>query len=234
MKGHIRKRGERSWAIVLDLGRDADGKRVQKWHTVQGTKKEAERRLTELLSSINIGMYVEPSKLTVGDFLGKWLQASAKATVSGKTFERYSEIVNRRWIPAIGSIPLLKLTPLRIQACYSEWLSDGRLDGKKGGLSAQTVLHHHRVLREALNQAVRWQLMPRNPADAVDAPKRERKEMRALNEGETAWLLEAARGTRLYVPILVAVTTGVRRGELLAFRWRDLDLDNRTFGAFQN
>jgi integrase len=228
MKGHIRKRGERSWAIIIDLDRGTDGKRKQKWHTVQGTKKEAERKLTELLHSLDTGMYVPPSKLTVGDFLGKWLQASAKSTVSGKTFERYSEIVNRRWIPAVGSIPLLKLTPLRIQACYSEWLSDGRLDGKKGGLSAQTVLHHHRVLREALNQAVRWQLMPRNPADAVDPPKPQRKEMKALDATQMAWLLAVARGTRFYVPVLLSMTTGMRRGEFLALRWSDVDLVSAT------
>lgn len=157
------------------------------------------------------------------EFLTKWLEA-AKTKVSAKTFERYEEIVRRHLNPAFGNLLMPKLTPIQIQTYYARSLASGRLDGS-GGLSAQTVLHHHRILREALHQAVKWQLLARNPADAVDPPRPERKEMKALNESETAWLLEAAQGTRLYMPILLAVITGMRRGEILAFRWRDVDLE---------
>jgi integrase len=229
MTGHIRKRGKRSWAVVIDLGRDPDGRRKQKWHTIRGTKNDAVRRLTEILHSLDSGLYIEPSKLTVEIYLEKWLEV-VKANITGKTFERYQEIVRRHLAPALGTLPLPKLTPLHIQSHYSKALEKGRLDGS-GGLSAQTVLHHHRILREALHQAVRWQLLARNPADAVDPPKPKRTEMRALSESETAWLLEVTAGTRLYVPILLAVTTGVRRGELLAVRWRDIDLDNETLAV---
>lgn len=227
MKGHIRRRGRRSWAIVLDLDRGSDGERRQKWHTVQGTKKDAERKLTELLHSIDTGMYVEPSNLTLERYLEKWLE-TARTNVAGKTFERYQEIVKRHLVPAIGQLLLPKVTPLQIQSYYVKALQSGRLDGKDGGLSAQTVVHHHRVLREALQQAVKWQLLARNPADAVEPPTVQQKEMRALTEDETAWLLEAAGGTRLYAPILLTVTTGLRRGELLAVRWRDIDMENGT------
>jgi len=123
-------------------------------------------------------------------------------------------------------LPLVKLQPLHIQGAYSKALLDGgRKDGRKGGLSAQTVLHHHRVLREALKQAVRWQLVPRNAADAVEPPRPEYHEANALEESRTAWLLDAAEGTRLHIPILLAITTGMRRGEILAICWTDIDLD---------
>ena len=83
MKGHIRQRGEKSWAIVLDLGRDAEGKRRQKWHTVRGRKKDAERELARLLHEINTGAYVEPSRMTLSDYLDRWLEDYARPNVSG-------------------------------------------------------------------------------------------------------------------------------------------------------
>ncbi len=102
MKGHIRKRGQRSWAIVLDLGRDANGKRRQKWHSVPGTKRDAERELARLLNDLNTGGYVEPTRLLVRDYLDKWLEA-ARTKVAPKTYERYEEIVRLHLAPALGN-----------------------------------------------------------------------------------------------------------------------------------
>ena len=225
MTGHIRKRGK-NWSIVLDFPRSVEGKRRQKWITVRGSKKDAERELRRLLSDLDSGSCVEPSKLTVAEFLERWLK-HATDKVSPKTHERYSEIVRKNLIPAFGSTPLAKLQPLQIEEFYSEALRTGRKDGR-GGLSPQTVVHFHRVLRAALNRAVKWRLVARNVAEAVEPPRVECREMTALDETETARLLEAAQGTRMYAPIMFAVRTGVRRGELLALRWSDLDLDNGT------
>lgn len=188
-----------------------------------GRKKDAESELTRLLHELDTGTYVEPSKLTVKDYLEKWLKDYAETRVGRKTFERYSGIVRDHLVPELGRIELIRLQLLHIQACYSKWLRGGRKDGREGGLSAQTVLHHHRVLREALKQAVRWQLVARNVADAVEPPRPEYREMQALEETQTAWLLDAAQGTRLQIPILLAITTGMRRGEILAARWQDVD-----------
>lgn len=224
MKGHIRKRGTQSWAIVLDLGRDASGKRRQKWHSIKGTKRDAERELSKLINSLHTGDYIEPSKMRVSEYLTRWLADYAKTSVSPKTYERYSQIVENSIAPKLGGHRLADLRPLHIQAMYSEALREGRRDGK-GGLSPQTVLHFHRVLHKALAQAVKWQLLARNPADAVDPPKPERKSMRALADNEMADLLKLVEGSPLYMPVLLAVTTGLRRGEILALRWQDIELE---------
>lgn len=156
----------------------------------------------------------------------------AKSNVAAKTFEGYTEFVRKHFTPALGHHPLAKLQPLHIQAYYTKALESGRRDGK-GGLSARTVLHHHRVLREALQQAVKWQLLVRNPADAVEPPRPEQKQMAVLDEDQAKRLLTAAEGTRLHIPVLLAVTTGMRRGEILGLRWTDVDLTTGTAAVRQ-
>ena len=170
MKGHIRKRGKSSWTVVIFLGRDASGKQHRKWHAVQGNRKDAQRELARLLNEINTGAYVEPARMTVSEFLERWLADYAKNRVSPKTYERYQEMIEGHIRPDLGSYLLPKLSPLHIQAFYSRSLAQGRKDGK-GGLSAQSVVHFHRLLHKAFDQAVKWQLLARNPADAVEAPR---------------------------------------------------------------
>jgi len=256
VKGHLRKRGPGAWALIVELGRDAEGKRRQKWHTFHGNKKDAEAELTRLLHELNTGMYAEPDKMLVRDYLDRWLKDYAKPNVAPRTYERYQELVEGNLVPAIGHLPLTKLRPLHIQAMEVEALANGRkvrgakktkdkapvsehdkTDEKqervKPGLSARTVLHMHRVLRSALQQAVRWQLLSRNPCDAVKPPRPERTEVKALDEKQTAQLLQATVGARLYIPVLVAVTTGMRRGEILGLQWQDVDLEASTLRVRQ-
>ncbi len=227
MKGHIRKRGKKSWAVVIDLGRDATGRRKQKWHSVRGGRKDAERELARLLYAVNTGDYVEPSRILLREYLDRWLRDYARHAVSPKTYERYHDIIENHINPALGNYKLSTLRPLHIQSFYTDAMTKGRKDGR-GGLSAQTVLHFHRLLHRALGQAVKWQLLARNYADAVEAPRPRRKEMRALDDAESALLLERLADSRLCVPVIIALTTGLRRGELLAIRWNDVDLDSAT------
>jgi len=226
MKGHIRKRGERSWSIVVDLGRGPDGKRKQKWHTVHGTKKDAERELARILHELDSGVYIEPSKMSVGEYLEHWLDAYAKTSVSPKTYERYAGIVRKNVVPQLGHIQLTKLQPMQVQKFYSWSLQHGRLRGS-GGLSEQSVVHIHRVLRKAFRQAVKWQLLGRNPIEAVSPPRVSHQEMRVLNPAEIEKLLVVLDDHPMRVPVIVALATGLRRGELLALRWSDVDISHR-------
>lgn len=224
MKGHIHPRGEGRWLLKWDAPRGADGKRRQRYKTVKGTKREAQTALAKLIAETADGLAVEPSKITVADFLARWLSDAAKPRVAARTFERYSELVDKHLSPGLGAIKLAKLRPMDIQEYYAKALASGHLKGK-GGLSARTVHHLHRVLSQALRQAVRWQLIARNPCEAVDPPKPARKEIAHLSPEDMATLLKAARPSRLYPVILLAATTGLRRGECLGLRWRDVDLD---------
>jgi integrase len=233
MKGHIRPRGPGTWALVIDVGRDHTGKRRQKWHTVRGTKKDAERELAKLVNDLNSGGYVEQARMSLAEYLDQWLESYARSNTSPKTYERYRDLIRGHVGPALGGLPLTKVTPIQIQSFYSEALKSGRKDGK-GGLSPQTVLHIHRVLHKALKQAVKWQMLMRNPSDAVEPPRPERTEMTALDQKGIALLLQAVDGTRMYMPVLLAITTGLRRGEILALRWKDLDLENARISVRQS
>jgi integrase len=224
MKGHIRARSPNHWAIVIDLPDPETGKRRRKWHSFEGTKREAQVECARLISEIKGGLYVEPAKITVRQFLTRWLD-HMKSQVAPRTHERYCEIALRGLAPLLGDVLLPKLKAIRISAAYSRALTSGRRDGR-GGLSPRTVGHMHRILRQALKQAVDWDVLVRNPTDAVQPPKVEQKEMRALDVGETAALLEAVRPTRMFIPVLLAVTSGMRRGEITALRWRSVDLAN--------
>ena len=223
--GHIRPRGPGAWELKYDIGRDPKtGRRITKYKTVHGGKREAQTELRRLLGTVDVGQHVDPGKLTVGQWLGgQWLQ-EARHTVSRKTHERYAGIVNQHLIPALGSMQLAKLAPVHVQGFYSDALSSGRLDGN-GGLSAQTVVHFGRVLNKAMKRAKKLRLIASNPVEDATPPKVEDKEMQTLTAEQAGKLLAAASTTRLYVPIVVALASGLRRGELVALRWQDVDLD---------
>lgn len=226
MKGHLIQRAKGSWSIVIELGQDPEtGKRQQKWLTVEGTKKEAEKRLHHECELVNTGDFISPDKITVAEFFEQWLTIVAEQKVGRKTFDRYRGIVKNHIAPAFGRLPLQKLTALHIETHYSKLAKEGRKDGHEGGLSAQTILHHHRLISEALQKAVSWKLRTHNPADGVTPPTVKPRQIVPINEAQAAWLLSAAEGTRLYMPIMIAVTMGLRRGEILAARWGDMDRD---------
>ena len=139
------------------------------------------------------GTPVEPSRETVAAFLDRWLE-HMQGQVSPRSHERYAELARKNIAPLLGGSTLTKLQPAQISSAYAKALTSGRRDGT-GGLSPHTVTHMHRVLRQALQQAVQWQLLARNPADAVKPPKVERGQMKTYDLAQTAELIEALRGS---------------------------------------
>lgn len=214
MRGHIRKRGK-SWAVVIFLGRHENGKRRYKWYT-HVTRREAEAHLTQLLTQVQAGGGVPPTRLRVGEYLAQWIKDYAAGSVAPTTLASYSMIIRRHLTPALGHIPLARLTVQEIQGYLSHKLSEG--------LSSTTLLHHHRLLREALKHAVRWGLLIRNPAEWADPPRARRTEMHVWDEEQVRlFLAEARRSSACYPLYLAAVLTGMRQGELLGLRWLDVN-----------
>ncbi|MCE5200530.1 MAG: site-specific integrase [Armatimonadota bacterium] len=233
MRGSIKERppGSGNWRIQWYVGRDLDGKPKYKNKTFHD-KRLAEKELTRILRELDQGTYIESKKMTVAEFLRKWLTDYASGR-AGSTYERYVGIVEQHLIPALGHIELSKLQPNVVQKYYNDELKSGRVkrvlkngEVKGGGLSARSVQQHHAVLRKALKCAVRWGMVGRNICDMVDAPKVERKEAEAFTEAEVRALLGATDGTPHGPIILIAVATGMRLGEILALTWGDIDTVN--------
>ncbi len=231
MTGHIRERSPGHWAIVLDIRDPETGARRRKWHSFKGTKREAQKECARLVTEMQGGGYAEPTKTTFGQFLEDWL-VHMKPQITPRTHERYTEIVRKNIVPALGAIRLTALRPAQIAGAYGKALTSGRRDGK-GGLSPNSVLYQHRIIKHALSDAVRWGTLVKNPADAVDPPKLERTAMSTYDMAETATLLDATRDTRLYVPVLLGVLCGLRRGEIVALRWRNVDLDGKQISVVE-
>jgi len=233
MKGHIHKRSKGSWTIVVDLPRDPQtGKRRQQWRTIKGTKRDAERELGEILHSVEAGDYIKPNRITVGEYLKQWSENYTVMHTSPRTSQSYQAETQNHIIPALGAIPLCQLQPQQIENYYTRALTKGRSDGK-GGLSARTVLYHHRILSEALSHAVKVGLITRNVANVVDPPRPRRAKIATLASEDIPKFLEAAQDSPYYILFFTALSTGMRLGELLGLRWSDVYFDSGSLSVTQ-
>ena len=234
MKGHIRARDRRKiagqrtpcrrWQLVVEDGHDEAGKRRQRYQAFEGTKPEAERALRKFINEIESGFASGGDDLTVEAYFDRWIEHSS-TQVRPRSLASYHQLWELHITPYLGQKKLRDLRPMHVQDLYAKLLASGRRTKKGGALSANSVLHVHRVLSMALKQAVRWRLLSVNVADAVEPPRIQRIEMRTLDATEVQTLLEKAKSTRLYEPILLAIATGMRRGEILGLKWSDIEIE---------
>lgn len=224
MRGHIRKQSKSSWQLTVDLGTGEDMKRRRHFETVHGRKGDAQKRLNELLVSMEKGISVPVGRLTLAEHLHNWLEGYVKSNCHVRTLDGYTSIVEIHLIPAMGHIQLKQLQPQAIQAYYGKAVDK---------LSPRTVAKHHRLLSQALKYAVRQGYLGRNPCELVDPPSWKRKIMRTLTPSEVEVLLDKAEGSYYYPVIYTAVSTGLRQAELLGLRWRDIDLDMLSLSVTQ-
>ncbi len=234
MRGNITRRGKTSWRIKFDYGYNPDtGKRLTHVETVKGKRADAVALLARRLTERGEGELVRTTGDTVADYCSHWLANIAPAITAPKTCERYAEHLRNHINPALGKLALQKLGGTDIDAFYAHLRSNGRRDGR-GGLAPATITHIHKLLAQILKSAVKAKKLRRSPmADVQTTPKLRQEEVMVLDEEQLTNLLAHLRGGPLYVPVLIAACTGLRRGELLALRWCDIDLDKATLRVAQ-
>ena len=231
MNAHIVGRGKRDrrgkrgapYSVVLELGRDENGKRIQKWYSGYPTKAAADEDRIRMLRELQTGEYVPQDKQTVGEWLDRWLKKFC-VHLSPYTKRGYENIVEQVK-DEIGNIPLQKLTTLHVQTMIANWQERGT-SANRGPLSANTIRKHMLCLSAALNKAVELDLMRRNPAKQASLPRVDKPEPEVLDANEAQRLLHEVKGRNIYVPVFLALTTGMRRGEVIALHWSDVDFEN--------
>lgn len=223
-EGYIGRRKDGSgWGGYVTLGYGPDGKQVRRYFSAK-TQAEAREKLQALVAERNAGN-VSMEQLTVAQYLDRWL-AHKQRDVKFNTFRSYEMTTRVHVKPRLGRVMLDKLTPLHVEQMVGGLLRDGH--------SPKVALGCLKLLRTALGQAVRWQLVGRNVAQAVKPPKHNAKDMHAWTPEEASRFLAAAQGHRLYALFYLALATGMRRGELLGLKWESVDLFNGTLKVQHN
>jgi integrase len=230
MRGCLTQRSPGSWAIVLHMGYVKDPltnkrKLKQKWVTVRGTKAQAQAKLNEMLVALQKGEFVEPTKVTLGEWLDRWCEETIKSSRRPGTYTIYRGVLDNHVIPEIGAIRLQALRPGHLQAYYADRAT-------KRKLAAGTLQVQHAVISAALKSAVRQGLLTRNVATLVDGRPRSRNQRVdakahcwTLAEAQTFLAAAKKAGPQLAAFFALALDSGARKGELCALRWSDIDLD---------
>jgi integrase len=213
-EGSIYKDHGGRWRAVIDLGW-ADGKRQRKYLSGQ-TRREVQAKLDAARRDYQQGLPLAPEHLSLEQFLLRWLEDVQRLKVEPSTYAREATVIRKHLIPAFGKRPLAKLTPQEIQAYQARALRT---------LAPKTLRLHHSVLHNALATAVRWGIIARNPAALVELPKLQQRERRVLDAEPARRLLRAARDDPREALYVLALTTGMRIGELMGLQWDAVDLD---------
>jgi integrase len=216
-RGNPFKRGK-SWTYIYYL--DVDGKKTAKYKGGFATKKEAEQALKETEAQILTGQFVQDKTTPLADYLRHWFNDIHKPTIRAHTINGYRNNIEHHIIPALGAVPLGTLNRADVQKLYNSLQSDNKL-------SATTVLYVHRVLRKALNEAMLNGLILRNPCDGITI-KKKRFQATVYNAEQIKGLLSALIGSDCELEVLLAITLGLRRGEVLGLRFQDFNFQKKT------
>jgi integrase len=220
MKGHIRARWPGAWELKFDVHSDT-GERKTRYVTFRGGKREAQKKLTELFDQVNKGSFIDPSKTTLAEFLDRW-ESWAATQVSAKTLERYTELLKHHVRPRLGARAIQKLRTVDFAELYGALQT---LKPEGAGLAPRTVGHVHRLLHRVFGHAVKWSVIGANPIAAAEPPRVQRTEIEILAPVDIKAVLDVLRGRPLYPVAVIGLGTGMRRGEIAALRWADIDFD---------
>lgn len=234
MQGHIRKRTHKTkdgritvnWYVVIELPRDTEGKRRQKWYGSYRTRKEAEAARIEILHQVNTGTWVEPTSTTFGEWVNEtWLPLVAQR-LKPSAEAHYRNYLRLHILPTLGPLQFRQITPTILNQLYTRLLTEG--NRKTGGpLSAKTVTNVHAIIHKALEDALDLGLINVNMADRAKPPRPNAKkpnEIKSWTPEELRRFLDLIQAHRLEAAYYLKAFTGMRRAEILGLRWQDLDL----------
>lgn len=220
------------WQITIELPKDpVTGKRVRRYKTVNGTKKEAEVAMREMINEIEKGYYVTDNKISVQEWVQTWLDVYIIPNVSPTTLERYQGMIRRYINPLIGHTQVQKLNTLAVQA----WVNSLKISPASGKeMSAATIKHAYHVLKGAMDKAVLAGIIPRSPCVSIMLPKGSKKQAVIYDENQIKQLIRTAKGTDMELVIDMELCLGLRRGELLGLQWCDVDWDKNKIKIVRN
>lgn len=221
--GQLIEREKGVWTVRIYLGEDASGKRLYHNETTKGAKKDAQKRLTQVLREKDSGVYVQSSVMTLNDFLDKWLAESASLKIRERTLNGYESLLKCHIREKLGAKRLSDVQLLEVQKLYNEM--------NKANFSPKTIRHVHNVLSSAFKQAVKWKMLMQNPCDFCDLPRQVKTEMKCFTPDEAKLFLEAAENEKFYALFYLAIETGMRPEEYLGLKWQDIDFEQRTLSV---
>lgn len=234
--GSYRKRkrtdGSHFWQITIELPKDPiTGKRVRKYKSVEGTKKDAERAMHEYIRELEKGYYVTDSKITISEWIDTWLEVYITPNVSPTTLSRYQGMIKRYIKPIIGHMQVQQLNTLAVQA----WVNGLKISPSSGKpMAAATVKHAYHVLKGCMDKAVLAGIIPRSPCIGIMLPKGQKKAAIIYDEEQIKQLINAAKGTEMELVIDMELCLGLRRGELLGLWWQDIDWEKKQVRIIRN
>jgi integrase len=223
-EGTIFQRRDGRWVSRLTLG--WEGGRCIRWESYSPTEAEAQDKLLKARYEHSRGLPVAVERQTVAQFLEHWLSEIVKPSRRPRTYESYELTVRLHIVPTLGKVRLEKMTPQQVQNLINRKAQEGKL-------SSRTIAYIRAILRQALNQALKWGLVARNAAALTSRPRIAHYAIRPLDDAEARRLLDAAKGTRFEAAYVIALNLGLRRGELLGLRWQDVNLDTATLRVNQ-
>ncbi len=225
---NIRRRGPNLWQCVWLVSKDpTSGRWKKRYETVEGTQAQAEAYWYKIRRELDRGTAIEPSEITVGEWLEQWL-ALRKEQIRPQTWERYRGLIRNHLIPTLGSTKLQDLRAPAVQAALARWRTTPRGDGKPGAISSRSVRYCLQLLQASLDQAVKWQLIDRNVAALVSPPRLDPISRSWWSPDEARHFLAATANTRWGLVWRLALMTGLRRGEILGLQWTDINWEART------
>ncbi|PEK99491.1 site-specific integrase [Bacillus sp. AFS017336] len=226
---YIEKRGNNSYRLVVDVGFNSLGKRIRKTKTITcKNKSEAKKELAIFQTEIEAGAYISPQKMTFEYFIEEWKEKYARKQLSPSTYETYMIYISNRITPVFGHMKLDQINTLLILDFLDNLQNDGmREDGKSGKLSSATIQYYHRILKNIFTRAVEWKILKVNPVSGIKKPKVIVNKKAVYDESQVQILLEKLNKEELKWKMIVtlAITTGIRRGELLALEWEHVDFE---------